>query len=401
MKAMVQSCAERGFEATSVADLLETSGISRASFYSLFDNKLDCFEATLEDLIERSISTLGRPVASTGPGAARLEAALQALAELNAGDPLGAHLCMIDAFAAGPRARARVEAAVGRLEQLLMEVFSEIHGREMPPEMARAMAGGVFKILQNRVARGGSAQLSEVTPKLLEWLLDQQPPPQALRLGGRSPVSSPLPPSFARRDPAERIMRSLASCVAEHGYVATTIAGIARHARISQRTFYEHFTCKEEATIAALDASGAWMLAATIPAIRRAGEWPVAMHDAYAAMCGYMAAEPDFAKLRAVEVYAAGPAALAARDRAGTELLEALVKAAPEETAAAKADPLLLEAIAAAIYALVYDCVTRRGALELPRLVPLITYLGLAPFVGPEDACEVANSHGRRRERSS
>ncbi len=191
-------------------------------------------------------------------------------------------------------------------------------------------------------------------------------------------------------------MRALASCVAEHGYAETTVAAIAERGRLSQRTFYEHFADKEEATIAAIDASGAQMLAAVVPAIRRAPDWPTAVQRAYAAMCGFMAAEPDFARLRAVEAYAAGPAALTGRDRAGAELIELLLDMAPREILE-KAEPLALEAISAAIYALVYDCVNRDGPRELPRVVPVATYLALTPLIGPERACEVANDDGRRR----
>lgn len=115
------------------------------------------------------------------------------------------------------------------------------------------------------------------------------------------------------------------------------------------------------------------------------------MQRAYAAMCGFMAAEPDFARLRAVETYAAGPAALARRDRAGEELLELLLDMAPQEVLE-KTEPLALEAISAAIYALVCDWVNRDGPKELPRMVPVATYVALTPFIGPEKACKVAKT---------
>ena len=42
-----------------------------------------------------------------------------------------------------------------------------------------------------------------------------------------------------------RLVEGFAAAVAERGYAATTIADIARHARVSKRTFYEHFDDKE------------------------------------------------------------------------------------------------------------------------------------------------------------
>ena len=43
---------------------------------------------------------------------------------------------------------------------------------------------------------------------------------------------------------------SFAAASAEKGYAATTIADIVRHARVSKRTFYEHFADKEDCLLA-------------------------------------------------------------------------------------------------------------------------------------------------------
>ncbi len=351
----------------------------------------------LEETAARAAAEVERRVAAAPSGPAQVEAALRALAEFGASQPTAARVYVIDAFTAGADARATVEAAISRLERLITAalVATKDSEAEMPPKLARGMAGGIFKVFQNRVMRGQAATLPALAPDLTRWLLAYPPPPQPLRQR-RSGAPAPLLPPFNDSDPAGRIMRALASCVAEHGYSEATISAIAERGRLSQRTFYEHFADKEEATVAAIDASGAQMLAAVVPAIRRAPDWPAAVHRAYAAMCGFMAAEPDFARLRAVEAYAAGPAALARRDRAGEELLELLLEMAPQEVLE-KMEPLALEAISAAIYALVYDYVSSDGPKELPRAVPVATYLALTPFIGPERACEVANDDGRRR----
>jgi len=396
MAAMVRSCATRGLEATSVADLLELSGVSRTFFYTHFENKLDCFMAMLEETTSQVTDEVERRTRAAAPGRPQVEAALHAIAELGAAHRAAAHVCMIDAFGAGPDARAILESVVFRIEPLLAAgLAANGGGAEMPPKLLRGMTGAALKIFQNRVAQGQAEGLPPLAPRLADWLLDYRPPPQPLRQR-RVAAPAPLLPPFGGNDPAGRIMRALASCVAENGYTEATVASIAARGRLSQRTFYEHFAGKEEAALAALDASGAQMLAAVTPAIRRAPDWPTAVQRAYTAMCGFMAAEPDFARLRAVEAYAAGSAALASRDRAGVELLAALLETAPQDVME-KADPLALEAIAAAVYALVYDCVSRDGPEELPRVVPTATYLALAPFVGPERACEVANDDGRRR----
>jgi len=395
LAAMVASCAERGYEATSVAHLLELSGVSRAAFYERFDNKASCFEAMLAEVTDATLTEVERSAAAAPPGAPRVEAALTAFARLIAGQPAAARSCLLDAFAAGPTARRTMEAGMRRLQAIATTALIESDGRTaMPPELARATVGGVYKIFQDRAAHGRTEGLAELAPPLAGWLLEQPAPPRPLRPPRRAATDSALPPAFALHSPAERIMRALAACVAERGYPEATIASIAARARVSQRTFYEHFASKEEATIAALDASGTQMLAATMPAIRRAPDWPTAVRSAYERMTGFLAAEPDFARLRMVETYAAGARALEVRDQAGSDLLSALIEAAPPPLAA-KAEPLLLEAIGATVYALLYDCVDECEPREILRIVPLAVYLATAPFIGPEEACAAANGGGR------
>ena len=52
--AMVASATERGYEATSIADLITVSGVSRTSFYEHFSDKQDCFVATLRALLDKT-----------------------------------------------------------------------------------------------------------------------------------------------------------------------------------------------------------------------------------------------------------------------------------------------------------------------------------------------------------
>jgi hypothetical protein len=50
-----------------------------------------------------------------------------------------------------------------------------------------------------------------------------------------------------------------------------------------------------------------------------------------------------------------------------------------------------LEAIVGAIFGTLYERVRAKGADGLTELVPLLTYVVLAPFLDAEEACAVAN----------
>ena len=394
--ALVAAVAAKGYEATSVADLVEVSGVSRATFYEHFADKRACFEAATEAIVAAAVAIVSRRCAGPAGAEAKARAALECFVDLIVAQPAAARLCFVEAYAAGAGALGPVESAVDGFAELIDEVFAEIPGREgMPAELIRGMIGGVYKVFHTRLYRGEVEAIPALAPRLLEWALAYDPPPQPLRRGRRARAAPSSPPPFAAHDPAERIVRAFAATAAERGYPATGITEVMRWASMSQSTFYEHFEGKEEAMLAALDSSGAQMLAATMPAVRRSSDWPSAVRTAYAAMCGFMAAEPGFAHLRAVEVYAAGPAALEMRDATGQELLEALT--APRFEGAPEVEPIVLEAISGAIYSLVYDQVRTAGPRSLPEIVPLATYIALAPLIGAEEACAVANGDGRGR----
>jgi AcrR family transcriptional regulator len=52
-EAMIAAVAEKGYGATTVADVIAGAGVSRATFYELFGDKEDCFIAAHDELIGR------------------------------------------------------------------------------------------------------------------------------------------------------------------------------------------------------------------------------------------------------------------------------------------------------------------------------------------------------------
>jgi len=59
------------------------------------------------------------------------------------------------------------------------------------------------------------------------------------------------------------------------------------------------------------------------------------------------------------------------------------------------ASKLAIEASTGAVYGVLFEGVRNGNVANLPRLAPFLTYLALAPFIGAEQACEIANSRGR------
>jgi AcrR family transcriptional regulator len=394
--AMVATVAEKGYEATTVADIVRLSGVSRSAFYRHFTDKEECFLTAAEALVTPTMEVIERAEETSPAGEERTRQALEALLKLIASQPAASKMCFVEIYAAGPEGVAVVERTLDSFEKLVKGLFEEIPGREeMPSTMIRAMIGGLQKVIHKRLYRDEEGELVKLVPEIWQWWLSYPPPPGPLRAPRRR---SQQPRPFAERqavaNPPERVLRALAAIVAEKGYPATTVAEVVERASTSQRTFYEHFANKEEALIAALDSGSAQMLGTTLPAFRRAADWKSAVRAAYEAMFAFGVEEPEYSRLGAVEMYAAGKRALQTRDTI-MEGLEALL--APGYELAPDAPPIAAEAIGGAIYALVYDQVKDKGPESLPELVPMATYMTLAPYIGAEEAYAMATEGGNSK----
>jgi AcrR family transcriptional regulator len=389
---MVAVTAEKGYPATSVADLVELSGVSSRSFYQHFADKEDCFLAAMDEILTLTQRLSEAALRAEQGGPERVHAAIEALTAMAAAQPAAAKLCTVVAFCAGEAPRRRIAEAVRDLSGLLQRGLDEVPERDgMPRELTEAIFGGVALVLYRRLARDEAEELAELGPRLREWMLAIHPPPRPLRGKRRRPGPGdgrPGPAPLAAHVPAERVLRGFAEVVAEKGYAAAKIADVAAAAHISQNTFYKYFRDKADALDAALDSSGAQMVAATLPAVRREPQWPGVVRVALEALCGFMAAEPVFARMREVEVYSIGPEAVAKRDRARGEIVQMLASVAG--TGGQDFDPIAVEATLGAFQSLLYARIQEGRLRDLDQVPPIVTYLALAPVLGAEAACEVA-----------
>lgn len=378
--ALIAVVAEKGYERTSVADLVEVSGVSRSAFYERFANKEACFQATVEELVAWFGGTVARNYDGRGT-------ALRVMLAVIASQPAAARICFLDAFAVGGRAAAPIAEAVGGVEAMYASAFARNHPRAgpMPGAMVKAIVGGVLKVVHTRVHREEVEALSGLADELRHWSLGYEPPTQPLRVPRRAKLEAR---QFAGYTAVERIGRAAAASVVELGYAATSTAEIARRASLSLKTFYSHFANKEEAVVAALELARRQMMALVRPELRRAGNWREGVRALFETLCAFLAAEPAYARLLTIDVYAAGARALDQRDRL-IESLQAML--APGYSENPQTPKIAAEAIGGAIYALLGEQVRSGGAESLPQSAPLATYLTLMPFIGTRQATAVAN----------
>lgn len=167
------------------------------------------------------------------------------------------------------------------------------------------------------------------------------------------------------RSQRERMLRAMADTMVDRGYVGTSVAEVIRRAGVSRETFYQQFSSKQDCFVATYDAAVAVLLHRTDDPARQpaAGRAPI---EQFSHLLGrYLDAlvgEPAFARVFLIEVYAAGPAAVARRARAQALFAEALIDIFG---ASAPSDRFACETLVAAISSMV---TTKLAASDLDGL---------------------------------
>jgi AcrR family transcriptional regulator len=179
----------------------------------------------------------------------------------------------------------------------------------------------------------------------------------------------------------ERVLVAMADAVAAKGYANVAVADVIERAGVSRRSFYEHFSNKEEAFLAAYDAGVAGLLDAIAEAEAAAradgpGGLLAAARAGTEVYLELLADNPAFARTFLVEVLGAGPDALARRDavheRFAARLAEAHAAIAahlgPPARLATPA-PYIFRAAVGAIHELVTQRLLADGPEALPALL--------------------------------
>jgi AcrR family transcriptional regulator len=157
-------------------------------------------------------------------------------------------------------------------------------------------------------------------------------------------------------DYRRRLMEGMAAAVAERGYAETTIADIVRHARVSRRTFYEHFAGREACLLALYAAASERVIRAIAAAVESSGgDRETQIARATEAYLARMQAHPVLTRTLILEILAAGPAGLQVRreiNQRYADLFRGVVQAdggrlSPELAAAAVGgiNELILQAV--------------------------------------------------------
>ena len=188
-----------------------------------------------------------------------------------------------------------------------------------------------------------------------------------------------------------RLFQAAASVFARMGYADASAEAIAREARMSKATFYEHFANKEECILALFDRATTLVLGAMAEAAQDAGDDPRERLSAGTrAFLDMLAQYPAAAQTLLVEIMAAGERGAERRDR----VMAAFASVIDAENAAGAARSDDIERLASpddafAIVGAVVELASRQVRLGVPEdirdLEPVVERL-IVSLVSPAAA---------------
>ncbi len=121
--AVADTMSAQGYVNTPVADIISSAGVSRATYYSMFSDKLDAFLAAFDFVGEMLVSSMTEATGGGGTPLERVERAMDTYLGTIAAEPRYARLFLIEVYAAGPEAIRRRHAVQARLVDDLVDML--------------------------------------------------------------------------------------------------------------------------------------------------------------------------------------------------------------------------------------------------------------------------------------
>jgi AcrR family transcriptional regulator len=436
--AMIEAVTTDGYEQTSVKQVIALAGVSRRAFYEQFANKEHCFLETFDLIVARAIKRINQAYRSN-PGSVehRMRAGFKAFIQEVESNSKALHLVVVDAQTAGPEGLGRLRKTTTAFEHLLSRGFSvaraipgndrralsesvalapSVYERELregtvtetgpapadrasslpasaleptPPPVVKAIVGGLRRTVFLRLRDGNTEGLTRLSDEMLRWtLLFQSTAVERLQL--RPCAKAPFPPVAQlelrdARNPRERLMRSVLNLSLREEYEELSPPWIAEEAGSSVESFLELFLNKEDCYLAALDMLGDEILGIVADPGLVSSDWAQAVCRTLDAFTDHLASNPVSTVTIASRMFAAGEPAIERMIDLSHDVATLLTEGAPRRARS----KLVVEGVAGALWHTLYCEVSAGRAHLLPALADYLSYVVLAPFIGPTEAASV------------
>jgi AcrR family transcriptional regulator len=401
---MVAAANRDGYSGASVSAVIGAAGVSRPTFYDYFEDRDDCFIATIVDVHERLLGDVRAAVADAPPERA-VASAIRALVAFASAEPAAARFLMKEALAGGPIALDARDEGIEETAEVIEDALSTVAAEIPVPDLPIALLlGATHRLLATRLRRGERV-LGGLLEDLLGWVESYGQPASERRWSTLDPSPAPdpspfLPRTALRAPPAlgpgrprmaeeevsenhrQRIMFATSQVVSERGYTAATVAEITRMAGVDGREFYRLYADKQEAFSAIHELGFQYLMAVTAGAFFAGSSWPERMWEAYRAATQSVQENPTVASVGFVESYAVGPRGIQRVEDSRVAFTIFLQEGFRLKESGPVPSRVALEAIVTMIFEIVYREARASAEPQTTTLLAQIMHLCLTPFMG-------------------
>ena len=196
LAAMVRVVSRYGVANVTVAHIVARSGVSRRTFYELFDDREDCFLAAFDQAIGHFAQSVVPAFEQESSWRAGIRAALIALLDCLESDRDTARLMIVESLAAGPSALASRGRVLARIVSLVEQGCEQAKRGEsaLPPLAAEGIVGGALSVLHTRLLQPEYGSLLELAGPLTSMIVLPYLGPAA----ARKELARPAPPHHAQ-----------------------------------------------------------------------------------------------------------------------------------------------------------------------------------------------------------
>lgn len=177
LEGMAAAITEKGYAATTIADVVRHAHVSKRTFYEHFEDKEACFLALYVFLSETALAVIAEAAARPDlPWGERIEVSARAYFETLAEQPALTKTLLMEIQAAGPRALALRRDLMQRFADQLRTLIEQARGdhpqlRSLSPALSTAIVGGINELTLLAVEEGRTDRLAELTDTAVELLL--------------------------------------------------------------------------------------------------------------------------------------------------------------------------------------------------------------------------------------
>jgi AcrR family transcriptional regulator len=169
LAAATEVFAKRGYQGTTVDHIVAAAKIGVGSFYSLFENKEQCFLAAYDGIVAAGREQITAAVAVDGAWPEQLATVLRTLLELIEADPLSARIALVEVQTAGAAALSHHERNIDEAAELLRAGREHSpYAAELPTTLEFATVGGLTWFLQQRIVIGETGAATKLLPDVME-----------------------------------------------------------------------------------------------------------------------------------------------------------------------------------------------------------------------------------------